>query len=175
MSRDLRDTATSPLSADSSDAGFIATLLPVMAVILAIFLITGLSLPVVPLHVHHGLGLSEFIVGLVVGSQFAVALMSRPWAGYFADNRGAKQGINVGLLTSAASGLLYLLSLSLIQTPVASVTVLLLGRALLGAGESLLITGAISWGLGRVRSGNEGRVIAWIGMAMFIALGLGAF
>lgn len=55
-----------------------------------------------------------------------------------------------------------------------SVTILLLGRALLGGAESFIITGALSWGLGRVDPESAGRVIAWIGMAMFAALALGA-
>ncbi|KWV60484.1 hypothetical protein AS156_29340 [Bradyrhizobium macuxiense] len=46
-------------------------LLPIMAVVLAAFLVIGLAIPVLPLHVHQDLGLSAFVVGLVTGSQFA--------------------------------------------------------------------------------------------------------
>jgi MFS family permease len=56
----------------------------------------------------------------------------------------------------------------------ASVTILLLGRALLGVAESFIITGAVTWGLALVGPQNAGRVIAWIGMAMFAALAFGA-
>ena len=45
---------------------------------------------------------------------------------------------------------------------------------MLGAAESFVITGALSWGLGRVDPMSAGQVIAWIGMAMFAALALGA-
>ena len=41
------------------------------------FLVIGLALPVLPLHVHQGLGLGTFVVGLVAGSQFAASLVSR--------------------------------------------------------------------------------------------------
>ena len=53
-------------------------------------------------------------------------------------------------------------------------TILLFGRALFGGAESFIITGAVSWGLVLVGEKSAGRVIAWIGMAMFAALALGA-
>jgi hypothetical protein len=59
-------------------------LLPLMAVVLFVFLISGLAMPVVPLHVHQGLGLGTFVVGLVSGSQFAASLNSRVWSGRYA-------------------------------------------------------------------------------------------
>jgi MFS family permease len=149
-------------------------LVPIMAVVLIAFLIIGLALPVLPLHVHQGLGLGAFAVGLVSGSQFGASLLSRVWAGQYADSRGAKRAVLAGLLTAAASGLLYLLSLRFVGAPWLSITILLAGRALLGRGESFIITGAVSWGLVRAGAQNAGRVIAWVGMAMFAALALGA-
>ena len=104
-------------------------------------------MPVLPLHVHQGLGLGTFIVGLVAGSQFAAALISRMWAGHLVDSKGAKHGVVTGLLVAAASGALYLLSLRLVGNPETSVAILFLGRALLGVAESVIITSALSWGL----------------------------
>lgn len=48
------------------------------------------------------------------------------------------------------------------------------GRVLLGIGESLFLTGAMSWGIARLGAGQSGRVIAWQGLAMFGAVTLGA-
>jgi MFS family permease len=154
--------------------GAAAALIPIMAVVLIAFLVIGLALPVLPLHVHQGLGLSTFVVGLVAGSQFAAALFTRVWAGHYADSRGAKRAVVVGLSAAAASGLMYLVSLRFVASPVTSVAILLLGRALLGGAESFIITGAASWGLVVAGAENAGRVIAWVGMAMFAALALGA-
>jgi MFS family permease len=156
------------------DTTAVSTLLPVMTVVLTGFLVIGLALPVLPLHVHDGLGLGAFVVGLVTGSQFAASLISRVWAGDFADRKGPKRGVITGLLAASISGLLYLLSLQFIAVPIASVTILLLGRALLGAAESFIITGAVSWGLVLLTSKSAGKVIAWVGMAMFAALAVGA-
>ena len=83
-----------------------ATLLPIMGVVFVAFLVIGMAMPVLPLHVHDGLGFGTFVVGLVAGSQFAASLISRPWAGNYSDSRGAKRGVMVGLLAAAASGLL---------------------------------------------------------------------
>jgi MFS family permease len=151
-----------------------ATLLPIMGVVFVAFLVIGLAMPVLPLHVHDGLGLGTFMVGLVAGSQFAASLVSRPWAGHFSDSRGAKRGVVVGLLAAAASGLVYLLSLSFAGAPLASAAILLLGRGLLGAAESFIITAAVSWGLALADPRSTAKVIAWVGSAMFAAFAIGA-
>src|SRR6266446_8757820 len=152
----------------------VAALLPIMGFVFIAFLVIGLAMPVLPLHVHQGLGLSTFVVGLVVGSQFAASLISRLWAGQHSDSRGAKYAVVIGLLIAAAAGLLYLLSLQFVSQPEMSVTILLLGRALLGAGESFIITGAQSWGLTLAGPQNTGKVLAWMGTAMYAAFALGA-
>src|SRR5437879_12793983 len=85
----------------------VTALLPILGVVFVAFLIIGLAMPVLPLHVHEDLGLSTFIVGLVVGSQFAASLISRLWAGQHADSRGAKHAIVTGLIDSPLAGLLY--------------------------------------------------------------------
>jgi MFS family permease len=152
----------------------VTVLLPIMAVVLVAFLIIGMALPVLPLHVQQDLGLGTFVVGLVTGSQFVAALTSRVWSGHFSDRAGAKRAVMAGLLTAVAGGLLYFLSLCFAARPDVSVSILLFGRALLGGAESFIITGGVSWGLVLAGERNAGRVIAWIGMAMFAALALGA-
>src|SRR5204862_4698000 len=87
---------------------------------------------------------------------------------------GAKHAVIVGLMIAAAAGLLYFLSLSFITRPAMSVGILLLGRALLGVGESFIITGAQSWGLAILGVENTSKVLAWVGSAMFGAFAAGA-
>lgn len=152
----------------------VAAILPVMGVVLVAFLVIGVGMPVLPIHVHDGLGLGTVWVGIVAGSQFAAALISRPWAGHYSDRSGAKRAVVAGLCIAAASGLLYLLSLPFVGAPLISVSILLSGRLLLGAAESFVITGGVSWGLALVHDRHTGRVIAWVGAAMFAAFALGA-
>ncbi len=168
-----RESSRQPSKEDGKERS-IAALVPIMGVVLIGFLIIGLALPVLPLHVHADLGFGAFTVGLVTGSQFGASLLSRVSAGRYADGRGPKRAVVIGLLTAIAAGLLYLLSLRFTGAPTVSVTILLAGRALLGRAESFIITGAVAWGLHCAGAHNAGRVIAWIGMAMFAALALGA-
>lgn len=149
-------------------------LAPITLAVFVAFLTIGIQLPVLPLHLHASLGMSTTVVGLVVGVQFVAALLSRSWAGNFADLRGAKRALLVGALNASASGLLYLVSLLFIDTPTASVALLLAGRVLLALGESLIVTGTMGWGIGLVGPHNGGKVMAWLGMAMFAAYALGA-
>jgi MFS family permease len=149
-------------------------LLPLIAVVLVLFLITGLAIPALPLHVHDRLGLGTFVVGLVSGAQFAASLISRVWSGRYADRRGAKRAVVVGLAAAAVAGGLYILSLPFAATPIFSVVILLLGRALLGGAESFIITGAVTWGLALVDARDAGKVIAWLGTALYAAFAVGA-
>ncbi|UYW72774.1 hypothetical protein OFY05_14515 [Pseudocitrobacter faecalis] len=105
------------------------TLLPGVLAIFIGFLIMGMQLPVLPVHLHDTLGASTLMVGVVIGSQFVAALLSRSWAGNFADIHGAKRATVIGLLTIAASGIFYLLSLLFLRTPSVSVGVLLGGAS----------------------------------------------
>jgi len=149
-------------------------LLPITLAVFIGFLTIGLPLPVLPLHLHDALGMGTLVVGLVIGTQFAAALLSRAWAGHVADSRGAKRAVVMGLLAASASGVAYLVSLGFIASPTASVWVLLLGRVLLGCGESLVVTGALSWGVGLAGPQNAGKVMAWVGIAMYGAYAVGA-
>jgi MFS family permease len=152
----------------------LAPLLPIMAAVFVAYLVIGLAMPVLPLHVHQGLGFGTFVVGLVAGSQFAATLISRVWAGHQADTRGARRAVVIGLLLAAVAGLLYLLSLPFPGSPVTSVAILLLGRAVLGAAESCIVAGALVWGLALVGPQNTGTVLAQVGTAMYVAYAVGA-
>jgi MFS family permease len=120
------------------------------------------------------LGFGTFVVGLASGVQFAASLVSRVWSGRYADRRGPKRAVVAGLAAGAVAGALYLLSLPFIATPLVSVVIMLTGRALLGGAESFIITGALSWGLGLVDAQNAGKVIAWLGTALYAAFAIGA-
>jgi len=51
---------------------------------------------------------------------------------------------------------------------------LLLGRLVLGSAESLVGSGSIGWGIGRVGAANTAKVISWNGIASYGALAVGA-
>ncbi|PZW92805.1 putative MFS family arabinose efflux permease [Burkholderia sp. 28_3] len=145
-----------------------------MSCVFTVFLVTGAALSALPLHIHHDLGFGTFTVGLVSGAQFASSLVSRLWSGAIADRRGPKFAVSTGLGLSATAGLLYLLSLTFSGNPSLSIAILLMGRTLLGAAESFIMTGSQSWCLALAGPGHAGKTIAWIGTSMFVALAAGA-
>lgn len=161
------------LTADAPGS-VVVTLLPIVTGVFVAFLVIGLAMPVLPLHVHDDLKLGTFVVGLVAGAQFAASLLSRFWSGHIADSRGGKGAMIVGMVIAAAAGLIYLLSLRFTATPVVSVTILLIGRGVLGAAESFIVSGALTWGLALAGPRNTGKVMSWIGTAMYVAYGVGA-
>ena len=152
-----------------SSSSVLRAILPIMAVVLIAFLIIGLALPVLPIHVHHDLGLGTFVVGLVSGSQFVASLLTRVWAGHYSDSRGPKKAVMTGLIAAVISGFIYLLSLHFASSPALSAAILILGRGVLGGAESFIITGGLAWGLARVDAKNAGKVISWVGTAMYAA------
>ncbi len=136
------------------------------------FLTVSMPLPALPLHVS-SMGFGTAVAGLAVGLQSFATILTRPSAGRMVDARGPKTTLLRGLVTSSGAGWLYLASLA-IQQPVPSLLVLLAGRLVLGAGESLLITGVLSWAIVRAGPNRAGRAMAWNGMAQYGALALGA-
>jgi MFS family permease len=51
---------------------------------------------------------------------------------------------------------------------------LIVGRILMGLGESLFLTGLMTWGIGRLGAARTGVVMSWTGIAIYAAIGLGA-
>src|SRR4051794_20974724 len=82
----------------------VAALSPIVMAVFVVYLVIGIAMPILPLHVHAGLGLGAFMVGLVSGGQFTASLLSRFWSGSYADTYGGKRAVVIGLIVAAASG-----------------------------------------------------------------------
>ncbi|TKI07168.1 MFS transporter [Martelella alba] len=136
------------------------------------YLTIGLPLAVLPGYVHTHMGFSAFWAGLVISLQYLATLLSRPWAGRYADRVGAKRIVVLGLFGCLLSGAGYLLSLLVDAWP--AMAALCAGRVILGVGQSFVGTGATLWGVGAVGSLHIGRVISWNGVASYGALAVGA-
>jgi MFS family permease len=145
-----------------------------MASVFAVFLVTGAALTSLPLHIHDGLGLSTFTVGLVSGAQFASALMCRLWSGRISDRRGPKFAVMVGLVLAVLAGLLYVASTKASDDVQVAMAILLVGRVLLGGAESFVMIGAQSWCLAIAGPHSVGKMLSWIGTGMFVSMALGA-
>lgn len=138
------------------------------------YLNIGIPLAVLPGFVHTSLGYGAVIAGLVISVQYLATLLSRPYASRIIDNRGSKLAVIYGLSGCGASGAFMLLAAWLQAWPAWSLGCLFVGRVVLGAAESLVGSGAIGWGIGRVGAANTAKVISWNGIASYGALAIGA-
>lgn len=138
------------------------------------YLNIGIPLAVLPGYVHSDLGFGAVIAGLVISVQYLATLLSRPYAGRIIDNLGCKRAVMYGLAGCGLSGVFMLLSAWLQGQPTLSLISLLIGRLVLGSAESLVGSGSIGWGIGRVGAQNTAKVISWNGIASYGALAIGA-
>ena len=138
------------------------------------YLTIGIPLAVLPGFVHTDLGFGSVMAGAAISVQYLATLASRPLAGRTADTLGPKKTVLYGLTACAISGVLLLASALAAQWHAVSLALLIVGRLVLGFGESWVGTGSITWGIGRVGVSNNAKVISWNGIATYGALAIGA-
>ena len=138
------------------------------------YLVVGMPLGVLPPFVHGTLHYSSVLAGLSVSVQYLATFVTRAPVGRMTDTVGPKQMVIFGLCSCALSGVLTTAGGLLPGHPALSLTLLLVGRLFLGAGESGVGTGAIGWAIGRVGPLHSARIISWNGVATFAGIAIGA-
>ncbi|HEX7815863.1 MFS transporter [Dyella sp.] len=151
----------------------LARLLLLTAILFVGYLCVAIPLPSVPVYVTATLGLDNAWAGLAVGVAFFATILTRGRAGAFTDHHGAKAAVWRGLSLYAAGSLIALVAGAWSSQPWLAYGVLLLGRLVLGLGESLVGVGVISWGVGMVGPAQSGKVLALVGAAIYGALAIG--
>jgi MFS family permease len=167
-------TMANTLTDNATTHGVVGRLLPLNGVILLGFMMIGMPLPVLPIFVHTTMTPSPLLAGLVVGLQSISTVLTRRYAGAMADKDGPKTTTVRGLALCMSVGFIYILAVTAPVPWIIKLAILLIGRVVLGLGESLILTGAITWGIGRVGGANAGQVMSWNGIAMYAAFASGA-
>jgi MFS family permease len=159
-----------PLSPRAVSAQIVATVVFTFVA----YLVVGMPLAVLPPFVHGVLHYSSVLAGLSVSVQYLATFVTRAPVGRMTDTVGPKQMVIFGLCSCAVSGVFTTLGGLASGHPAASLTLLLIGRLFLGAGESGVGTGAIGWAIGRVGPLHSARIISWNGVATFAGIAIGA-
>ncbi|WP_284947606.1 MFS transporter [Acidisoma cladoniae] len=138
------------------------------------YLTVGMPLGVLPPFVHQTLGFSAVLAGLAVSVQYLATVVTRAPVGRMTDTVGPKKMVLFGLCFCTASGLFTMLGALARPHPTLSLALLLIGRLCLGAGESGVSTGCLTWAIGRVGPMHSARIISWNGIATYGGIALGA-
>lgn len=149
-------------------------LAPAVFIILSGYLPIGMLLAVLPLQVHDGLGYGTLVVGFTIGVQSLVTLATRQFAGSLCDTKGAKHVVLLGGAATFAGSLVYLVACVGTAAAGLSLAAILIARVILGVGESLLMTGSLAWAVGTLGVRHTGKVMVWVGIAMYGAVAAGA-
>lgn len=145
-----------------------------LAAVCMVFLMTGAAFAAVPLFVSRELGHGPAVIGLLTGMSFLFAIAARLWAGGYADRRGPKRAILSGLALAALAGVFSLAAYLLRSSEALAVATLIIGRALLGGAEGIVMVSGQAWALAVAGPARSGLVIGWVGTAMFVAMAVGA-
>jgi MFS family permease len=149
-------------------------ILPYVFLTFTCYLAIGVQLAILPSYVHLNLGFSTVLAGLIISMEYVATVVTRPQAGRMVDRLGAKRTALYGLITCGISGVFTLLSAFCLHIPWLGLSLLIVGRLLLGASESMTGTGATMWGILRVGSDHTALVISWNGICTYGALAIGA-
>lgn len=147
---------------------------PIIISVFAVYLTIGIALGVLPRFVQNTLGFDSIIVGLVIGLQSLSTLLTRAYSGKITDTRGAKKSKMSGVILAVIAGIAYVLAVSFQTQPILALAFLLLARIIHGIGESFLVTGALTWGIGLAGHSSSGKVMTWNGIAMYAGIAIGA-
>lgn len=135
----------------------------------------GISLAITPLYVNKTLQFSPLFVGIAVAIESISTLCSRAFAGRFSDLHGPKSAMLNGQIKILLAGLIFVIIAIIDINRYLSLLLLLISRIIMGIGASLIFTSSGTWPIGLVGREHAGKIMSWVGIAMFIGLALGNY
>lgn len=149
-------------------------LYPLIFSVFAVYLTMGVSLGILPGFIKNNLQFGNLAIGSAIGLQSLAALLTRAYAGKITDTLGAKVSNHRGVFLIFMAGFIYTSTGYLTGFPILALCLLIISRMVHGIGESMLVTGALTWGIGLLGIQNSGKVMTWNGIAMYAGIALGA-
>ncbi len=137
------------------------------------YLSVAMALPVVSVFVKEVLNLPNWLGGVAVGVSFVATILSRKYAGDFADTKSSKKCFMIGFFFYMVAALVCMAASITGLSASVSFTILIVGRLLLGIGESMTTVGIPSWHFLYLGPVHSGKILAVLGMAMYGAFALG--
>ena len=132
---------------------------------LAYFTAVGMLIPALPRYVEGVLGGGNVAVGIVFGSFSVSAVLLRPMAGIFGDQRGRRPLMLCGAAVAAGSILLY--------GAAPTWTVLAIIRLVSGAGEALFFVGMATTFTDLAPPERRGEAMSLASLALYLGIGIG--
>jgi len=134
----------------------------------------GLPLAVLPIFIHHDLGYSAMVAGVVISMQYVTTFLLRGYAGSIVDKKGPKPAVLLGMIGFALSGMLLFIAYLAREMPAISLGILMITRLMTGFAEGLIGASPINWALFAVGDKYTGKAISYNGIASYGALAAGA-
>jgi MFS family permease len=125
----------------------------------------GMTIQVMPAYAHERFGANAIVAGLAVTIGSLATMFSRPVSGRFADQSGGRRVAMAGAILGLIGGIGHVVATNL--------SVLVLARLFLGAGEGALFTGSVGWILAHTAQSQRGKVAGHFGLAMWMGLASG--
>jgi MFS family permease len=142
----------------------LARILPVIGALFINFVAVGASVPLLPGHLRHALGVPDVWAGPVLGLLWASALVGRLVSGPFADRRGRRLSLLLGFGVCCLAGCLYL---------VPHVGAIALARILHGLGEAFMITAAGAWIVDAAGASRRSQALGYLASGIWGGLAVG--
>lgn len=149
-------------------------LTPIVITVLTVYLTIGVSLGALPGFIKQVLKFGDLTVGVILGIQALATLLTRAYSGKVTDTLGSQTSTQRGIMLVLLAGIFYMAAGMATAIPVLALCLLAISRIIHGIAESLLVTGALTWGIGLVGQQNTGKVMTWNGIAMYAGIAIGA-
>ena len=138
------------------------------------YFIIGLSLSVLPIFIHQGLGFSMLVAGIVISLQYVMTFVMRAYSGKIVDNKGPKPAVLASMLSFSVTGFILIAAFYFKFSPITSLIFLIFTRLLTGCAEGMIGASPINWAIMTFGEKHTAKIISYNGVACYGALALGA-